>query len=312
MSLTMFSCEMCVNVHAAFEGRVKDQFELIANKEYSVETEEDLRKLAELTNAGKVAADAKPKQTKDIDLSGLSAEELLKPIGTEANPFNAKYDGDFYKIIGLKQTTDQITGGSLGWFGYIGSAGVVENLRLAAVDIQSDEDVEIATGAMAGKCHGCVSCCSADGTIAVKALTNDVTVGGLVRKLYGSMLACAAFGSVFGDGESCAAGDLAGWVYASSAAMHVCCSSASVEARSASLSNTGGAFAGDRGVPATSFGPFYATGHVVASCQLTGGANTYRIEPNDEKDKVSPPLVWRRKAATTRRLPSGQRCRSLI
>jgi hypothetical protein len=60
-------------------------------------------------------------QTADIDLSGFQTDEGWEPIGSLDYPFEGSFDGNGFKITGLKINRPNV--GYVGLFGFVGSSG---------------------------------------------------------------------------------------------------------------------------------------------------------------------------------------------
>ena len=105
------------------------------------------------------------------------------PIGSPDYPFTATLDGQGYHIANLFIRRDD--GGALGLFGAIGSAGTVENLGLPGVRIYYAGAADANVGGIAGRSHGTISYCYADGAVAGYSITDSpaipsIAVGGLI------------------------------------------------------------------------------------------------------------------------------------
>ena len=105
------------------------------------------------------------------------------PIGSPGHPFTATLNGQGYHIANLFIRRDD--GGALGLFGAIGSAGTVENLGLPAVRIYYAGAADANVGSIAGRSHGTVSYCYADGAVAGYSIADSaaipsIAVGGLI------------------------------------------------------------------------------------------------------------------------------------
>lgn len=148
---------------------------------------------------GVLAYTANVVQTADIDLSNLD----WRPIGGDAynegfdvTYFAGTYNGNGYKISGMRVPSDKASGHSVasyaGLFGKVespvGGYAVLTNIQLVNVNIMLDKpNDEIFAGAIAGhaftpmgKNPVVISQCSAQGTISVTNTNGSVIAGGLV------------------------------------------------------------------------------------------------------------------------------------
>ena len=82
---------------------------------YSISTAEELAKLSEMTNSGKIQG-GNFYLADNIDLSGYQTGEGWTPIGTSANPFKGTFDGNGYVISNLYINTTASTT-NVGLFG---------------------------------------------------------------------------------------------------------------------------------------------------------------------------------------------------
>ncbi len=125
-------------------------------------------------------------------------------IGSATAPFAGKFNGNGKTIANLY--VNQTQPARVGLFGEVGSAGVVEGVKLAAVDISALDGVRI--GSLAAVNGGTIKRSSATGR--VNAVTGSATVyaGGLVGSNTNSIASSYAKTEV--DGSASAAGGLAG------------------------------------------------------------------------------------------------------
>lgn len=175
-------------------------------------TADELRRFSEAVNTnpskpvskidGILAATAHVVQTADINLSSLA----WRPIGgniyedeegnIEVTYFAGTYNGNGYKISGMKVTTSTASGHSLsafaGMFGNVQSPAVgytvLTNIHLVNVDIKQNASIDYsAVGPLAALAYAptgtqpiVISQCSAQGTIEVNNNGGQITAGGLV------------------------------------------------------------------------------------------------------------------------------------
>ena len=173
--------------------------------------------------------------TADIDLTGKE----WTPIGDNDNRYTGTFDGGNYTIKGL--TVNQEGTNYVGLIGFIGSDGIVKNVKLENVNITGSYYV----GGVVGYNSGSVTACTSSGSVSgsyyvggvvggnfgtVTACTSSgsvsgsIYVGGVVGDNYGTVTACTASGSVEGSSN---VGGVVG--YNSSGSVTACTSSGSVE-----------------------------------------------------------------------------------
>ena len=87
----------------------------ISSGSYSISTAEELAKLSEMTNTGKIQG-GNFYLADNIDLSGYQTGEGWTPIGTSANPFKGTFNGNGYVISNLYINTTASTT-NVGLFG---------------------------------------------------------------------------------------------------------------------------------------------------------------------------------------------------
>lgn len=110
----------------------------------------------------------------DIDMSNVKGWE---PLGNANQKFTGSFDGRGYIISNLK--IDDAYRSYVGFFGYIGSTGVVDRLFLKDVDVHGGEN----TGAIAGICEGTVTNCKISGNVTSGSSDN---AGGAFGKFTGT------------------------------------------------------------------------------------------------------------------------------
>lgn len=140
---------------------------------YKIKTAEDLKKLAELVNAGNTYENEYFKLMNDIDLCG----DFLDPIGGISSrgfaekgvPFNGVFDGDWHKISNFH--IFEASNNDAGLFGWIGKNGIVKNLTVKDSKINGGFNV----GGIAGLNYGIVTFCCNENTY-----VNGGNSGGIV------------------------------------------------------------------------------------------------------------------------------------
>ena len=138
----------------------------LADGTYSISTPEELLKLANMTNAGKISSGDKFVLAKDIDLKKYSTNEGWTPIGNSTNTFKGSFDGNGYVIKNLYINRSTIN--YQGLFGY--SVGSIKNLGIENIEITG----KICVGGIAGKMSSSITNCYVIGNI-----TGEQYVGGL-------------------------------------------------------------------------------------------------------------------------------------
>lgn len=169
-------------------------------------------------------------QTADIDATASAAWESSRgfsPIGSDAAPFNANYNGNGYKIKNL--ALNRATTYNLGMFGYAGASSVIRNLTLETPSIRTSSAVESTyMGGLIGNNFGTITSCK---------IVNGVVsggkqyVGGIAGICNGTMTDCSFSGTVNGTVQ---VGGLIG--YARAITIRNCFTSGTINA----TSNVGG------------------------------------------------------------------------
>jgi len=128
--------------------------------------------------------------TADIDLSGYTGQQF-NMIGTSGNPFTGVFDGDGHTISGFTYRATDING--IGVFAYVGSGGVVQDLRLEGISIwfkvgfPGPTIISGIVGALVGSNGGTILRCSSSGSVA-----GSYAIGGLVGANNGNILQCSS------------------------------------------------------------------------------------------------------------------------
>ena len=109
----------------------------LADGTYSISTADEMKKLADMTNAGLVSAGDEFVLASNIDLSTYSSDEGWVPIGSSYR-FNGKFDGNGYEIRNLY--INRPTEASIGLFGQTTNASI-SNLGLVDAKIVGNSNV---------------------------------------------------------------------------------------------------------------------------------------------------------------------------
>ena len=119
----------------------------------------------------------------DIVLPATMNGAEFQPIGTKAVPFRGTFDGDYYKISGLRLTTPRE---NMGLFGYTYGATITcIILKDFEINIKSDSSIHPYIGALVSFLdgNGNLSRCQSIGKITVEIPNAEyVAIGGLVAK----------------------------------------------------------------------------------------------------------------------------------
>src|SRR5574344_3104847 len=162
---------------------------------YVITTAQELAWVAKQTNAGTTVNAI---LGNDIALTGGTVSESTKPwtpIGTtNSTAFNGIFDGAGHKVSGIYVAAD---GSSHGFFGYIGSSGIVKNLILENGSINGDGN----TGALAGESQGTIS-----NVINKMDVNGNDYNGGIVGNGSGTITKCTNYGAITGRQASGIAG----------------------------------------------------------------------------------------------------------
>lgn len=135
---------------------------------------------------------------KDVDLSGVSWTPISDYGRDSTSEFTGVFEGNNHTISNLKLGYSAYEYQSL--FGYIGTTGTVQNLKLNNVDFTVSDK----SGALAGRSYGTVKNCSASG-----AISGDGGLGGIVGQNYGTITNCYSSCTITGtDTIVCQVGGL--------------------------------------------------------------------------------------------------------
>ena len=122
-------------------------------------------------------------------MTDLDLDDSWVPIGIDDNhSFQGTFDGQGY-IITINVTKSSLV---LGLFGYVGSSGVVQNLRVAGRIANTETGSTTYTGGIAGKNHGTIRQCA--------NLANIIGyyVGGIAGENHGTITNCYNQGYIGG------------------------------------------------------------------------------------------------------------------
>mgnify|MGYP001110347568 CR=1 FL=1 len=172
---------------------VSDVSDFTTGKTYHVSTVDDMKKLAELTNAGANTAGVRFVLDNDIDMASVSN---FTPISaTEANAFGGTFDGQGYQIKNLKISNTSVD--RLGLFGSV-TGGIIKNLGVSSATVEGRQQ----TGILVGQANNMtVKNCWSSGSVS----GNGSFIGGLVGNMNsstvtGSYSTATVSGSAMGKG----------------------------------------------------------------------------------------------------------------
>ena len=183
---------------------------------YRISTASQLANLAAEVNGGSNKVGIYYKLTENIILAGT-----WTPIGTEANPFKGKFDGNGKIISGLTISTNS---DNIGLFGYV-VGGTITNLGLANVNIYGGSVTGGVTGIIEGSGSSIIGC-YVTGTVighnlvggvagfvdngnvinncyTTCSVSGDGYVGGIAGENYGTVNNCYATGAISGSTGNC-------------------------------------------------------------------------------------------------------------
>ena len=137
----------------------------------------------------------------DATIGGTTDTPGWLPIGDNANPFIAVFEGNHHTISNLYMNR---TFNRVGLFGVLGSGGEVRNVGIVGGSVTGN----VYVGGLVGTNSGIITACYATGTAAA---VEDV--GGLVgnNDSGGTISACYATGNVEATADDGSAGGLVGW-----------------------------------------------------------------------------------------------------
>ncbi|MCH8496261.1 MAG: hypothetical protein LAT57_11615, partial [Balneolales bacterium] len=187
-----------------FESDLSDLVEVIPTNLTDgdgTETNPYLIANVEQLNGVRYNPDAHYRLTADIDLSELTREGGIfgndglgwDPIGDTTIPFTGSFDGKGHTINGLY--INRGSTGNIGFFGLIGSGGVVNNLGLTNVDITGGGN----TGGLVGRNAGG----ALEGNYVTGSVIGGTATGGMLgRHASGTIARSYASGTVSGGNRS--------------------------------------------------------------------------------------------------------------
>lgn len=142
----------------------------MAEDPWLIETPELLVYLSNKVNAGEHYVERYFKQTTNLNLG--SVVNSFQPIGGNGisnNQFRGVYDGDNHSISSV--VINHVDLNYVGLFGYVGSGGIVKNIRLTGDCTINGGGY---TGGIAGECSGTIENCSSAATV-----SGNLCVGGI-------------------------------------------------------------------------------------------------------------------------------------
>lgn len=250
---------------------------------FLISTPTQLRVVAYLTTGNKYF-----RQINDIDLSNSynpngtdtdkfihnNGKKFYAPIGSEKAPFDGVYDGQGYKITGLKSNRPGVGDDNIGLFGVVAQKGdaVVPTIKNVHLELMASDTVSANgivgnnnVGGIVGKIsNGIVENCS----VTIGSVTGKNNVGGIAGNFTDSkIINCFTQSDVsaFGDSKPYAAG-IAGYVTSAlnGAEISGCFASGSIYATPTSTSSDKSNSAGIVGYIEN------ATGLVIDNCLFNG------------------------------------------
>ena len=164
----------------------------------------DLAQLAANVNAGTSYENKYFRLNTDISLNGSSgAGNNWVPIGTEAQQFKGKFDGDMHRIIDMKITSAEK---HVGLFGYAGLNSSISNLHVTG-DVSSTyaiADYKGGAGGICGENRVRIANCSFGG----KIVAARAYAGGIAGRNWGEIYCSKNSGTIYSDLTS---GGIAGY-----------------------------------------------------------------------------------------------------
>ena len=168
-----------------------------ANNEYLISAPGDL------IIANTCPMSATYRVTADIDAKVLynpiSYINTFIPLGSNGNPFTGTFHGGGHTI---KNLVDSTSTAYTGFFGYVGSTGVIDSLHIDSSRVLSNGYILLAKthhafmGGLAGYSAGTISYSSYHGSVTMTAATSNLDVGGLVGHSDGVIKHCNSMGTV--------------------------------------------------------------------------------------------------------------------
>lgn len=178
---------------------VSDVSDFTTGKTYHVSTVDDMKKLAELTNAGANTAGVRFVLDNDIDMASVSN---FAGIGKNDDiAFRGTFDGQGYQIQNLKMSNTSVD--SLGLFGSVTGA-TIQNLGVSNATVTG----KLQTGILVGRANNMtVKNCWSSGSVS----GNGSFIGGLVGNMNSSTVT-GSYSTATVSGSAMAKGGLIGQV----------------------------------------------------------------------------------------------------
>lgn len=179
---------------------VSDVSDFTTGKTYHVSTVDDMKKLAELTNAGANTAGVRFVLDNDIDMASVSN---FAGIGkNDDNAFRGTFDGQGYQIKNLKMSNTSVD--NLGLFANVTGA-TIQNLGVSNATVAGRQQ----TGILVGVANNMtLKNCWSSGTVTAY---NGLYIGGLVGNMNASTIT-SSYSTANVNGSSRAKGGLVGQI----------------------------------------------------------------------------------------------------
>ena len=175
-----------------------------ASAPYQISSYAQLKLFAEIVNLG--YTDAYAILMGDIVCkNGLFDSDYATdwtPIGNSSNKYTGTFDGDGYTITGLSTPTSN-SSDYVGLFGYVGSGGVVQNVKLEDANITGNSHV----GGIVGRNCGVTE----NSVVSNSSITGQAYVGSIVGYNDGTIQNCAFIGTSIVRGSNDYTGGIAGY-----------------------------------------------------------------------------------------------------
>lgn len=178
----LFSATMTIT-YAAFQNRQNEKFEIKDSytyqkyfdatsgdgssyqNAYKISTAQHLVNLEKLTQLG-----AFDNKCYFVLLNDINCENnIFLPIGTQNNPFYGQFDGQGYTIQNIKIASSNLQ--DVGFFGYVGTGGNIQNFTLDSPFIMSKGSVSKAENPLASSFTGTYTCSRTSNSVSVTGIT---------------------------------------------------------------------------------------------------------------------------------------------
>lgn len=178
----LFSATMTIT-YAAFQNRQNEKFEIKDSytyqkyfdatsgdgssyqNAYKISTTQHLVNLEKLTQLG-----AFDNKCYFVLLNDINCENnIFLPIGTQNNPFYGQFDGQGYTIQNIKIASSNLQ--DVGFFGYVGTGGNIQNFTLDSPFIMSKGSVSKAENPLASSFTGTYTCSRTSNSVSVTGIT---------------------------------------------------------------------------------------------------------------------------------------------